>query len=232
MAEAKPLSMNIIKPDNYDFSTKNINWNLYKPYFLLRTDAVWEKTKLYQYFYSQLKAPLYFNNDKYYLFNDYFHYTRILHKFGEPFTYDQIGESSEDHHEAKLYNMDLPGSIFTNDIESMKNTPRKTSHFLGDWGKETTLLCMIKFFKWMRCNNKSQYKIGSNGFSDENYFKYECFEELNEMNEHCIIYHFKIMFEMYYYRIYNDHLKVYNQSKINRGHTLTRRPTNGRNLYY
>lgn len=43
-------------PENYDFSTRNVNWKKYDKEYLLRTDAVWEKSKLYAYFYSLYKA--------------------------------------------------------------------------------------------------------------------------------------------------------------------------------
>ena len=39
--------------------------------------------------------------------------------------------------------------------------------------------------------------------SDENLENYECFEELKELDEHCINYHFKVMFELFYFRVYN-----------------------------
>jgi len=46
----------IQKPENYDFSVKNLNWKKYENDYLLRTDAVWEKSKLKAYFYSLYKA--------------------------------------------------------------------------------------------------------------------------------------------------------------------------------
>ncbi len=48
----RPLTM----PENYDFSQRKVNWNNYKNDYILRTDAVWEKYKLYAYFYSVYKA--------------------------------------------------------------------------------------------------------------------------------------------------------------------------------
>lgn len=50
--DEKPLKM----PEGYDFSTKNVDWGKYKQDYLLRTDAVWEKSKLMAYFYSVYKA--------------------------------------------------------------------------------------------------------------------------------------------------------------------------------
>jgi hypothetical protein len=50
--EERPLKM----PENYDFSQRKVDWSRYKKDYLLRTDAVWEKSKLYAYFYSLYKA--------------------------------------------------------------------------------------------------------------------------------------------------------------------------------
>ena len=43
----RPLKM----PKNYDFGVRNVNWNDYKDDYILRTDAVWEKSKLLDIFY-------------------------------------------------------------------------------------------------------------------------------------------------------------------------------------
>lgn len=223
--------MELKMPETYNFDTRKTDWSKYKPYYLLRTDAVWEKSKLYQYFYSLYKLPLVFNNNQYYLISEYWNYTRLLHKIGPPVTPDEIGESSENHKVAKLYNEGVNGAVFQNDIESTRNTVRKTSQFLGDWGKETTMLCMIKFHKWMRCNEKSEYKL-KNPAGIENYMKYDCYEELVELHEHCISYHFKIMFEYYYFRVFNDQMKFPNQHASGRFSELNRRPVNARILYY
>ncbi len=50
--EERPLQM----PKNYDFSTRGVDWKKYENFFLLRTDAVWEKSKLLSIFYSTYKA--------------------------------------------------------------------------------------------------------------------------------------------------------------------------------
>ena len=48
LKDKRPLKM----PKNYDFSVRNVDWNQYKNDFILRTDAVWEKTKLLDLFYT------------------------------------------------------------------------------------------------------------------------------------------------------------------------------------
>ena len=50
----RPLKM----PKNYDFTTRNVNWRQYSNDYLLRTDAVWEKSKLMDVFYTNYKVRL------------------------------------------------------------------------------------------------------------------------------------------------------------------------------
>ncbi len=52
--DERPLQM----PEKYDFSQRKVDWSKYKKDYLLRTDAVWEKSKLYAYFYSLYKAVI------------------------------------------------------------------------------------------------------------------------------------------------------------------------------
>lgn len=48
----RPLKM----PKSYDFSVRNVDWRQYKKDFILRTDAAWERAKLFDVFYSQYKS--------------------------------------------------------------------------------------------------------------------------------------------------------------------------------
>ena len=54
--ELENNEMPIKMPENYDFSVKNVDWSKYKNDYILRTDAVWEKSKLYSYFYTIYKS--------------------------------------------------------------------------------------------------------------------------------------------------------------------------------
>ena len=45
-------------PKDYDFSVRNVDWGSYKNDYLLRTDAVWEKSKLMDMFYVLYKHQL------------------------------------------------------------------------------------------------------------------------------------------------------------------------------
>ena len=54
----RPLKM----PKNYDFSVRNVKWQEYKKDYILRTDAVWEKSKLYDVFYTIYKSKFLYDN--------------------------------------------------------------------------------------------------------------------------------------------------------------------------
>jgi len=58
-------------PKNYDFSVRNVDWRQYKKDFILRTDAVWERTKLLDVFYTHYKSQFVYDklNNKYMIAN-------------------------------------------------------------------------------------------------------------------------------------------------------------------
>ncbi len=43
-------------PEDYNFSTRGFDWKQYQKDFLLRTDAVWEKQQLRDYFRLYMKC--------------------------------------------------------------------------------------------------------------------------------------------------------------------------------
>ena len=63
----RPLKM----PKNYDFSVRNVDWNQYKDDYILRTDAVWERMKLLDLFYTHYKSKFLYDpqNNKYMMAN-------------------------------------------------------------------------------------------------------------------------------------------------------------------
>ena len=63
----RPLKM----PKAYDFSVRNVDWGEYKEDYLLRTDAVWERTKLLDIFYVHYKSKFLYDtvNNKYMIAN-------------------------------------------------------------------------------------------------------------------------------------------------------------------
>ena len=58
-------------PKNYDWSVRNVDWTQYKEDYLLRTDAVWERSKLLDLFYTHYKSDLVYDqfNNTYYITN-------------------------------------------------------------------------------------------------------------------------------------------------------------------
>ena len=63
----RPLKM----PKDYDFSTRNVDWSEYKDDYILRTDAVWEKSKLLDLFYTHYKSQFVYDtvNNRYMIAN-------------------------------------------------------------------------------------------------------------------------------------------------------------------
>lgn len=67
-------------PKDYDFSNKNINWSSLSKDYLLRTDAVWEKSKLLDFYRLYYKIFDFNKSDKTYrtrgilnlIWNNYF----------------------------------------------------------------------------------------------------------------------------------------------------------------
>lgn len=49
-------------PKDYDFSVRNVDWRQYKDDYILRTDAVWEKSKLLDMFYVLYKSKFVYDN--------------------------------------------------------------------------------------------------------------------------------------------------------------------------
>ena len=63
----RPLKM----PKDYDFSVRNVDWKQYERDFLLRTDAVWERSKLLDVFYTHYKSQFVYDrvSNKYMIAN-------------------------------------------------------------------------------------------------------------------------------------------------------------------
>jgi len=84
----------------------------------------------------------------------------------------------------------------------------------------------------MTCNEKSETKLSEASVIQGTWTNYDCMEELGELNEICIMYHLKVLFEMYYYRVHNDYYKPLSQQRIYRRHDTTYHPTSAKKLYY
>ena len=124
------------------------------------------------------------------------------------------------------------GTHWQFEMAPMVHKPKVTSQFLGDRNKDQSFLCALKFHKFMRCNEKSPVKINEATIYNGSFNEYKCFEELEELFEVCMIYHFKVLFEMYYYRVYNNYFKPMSQQRIARTRDVVYGPEASQKLYY
>jgi len=84
----------------------------------------------------------------------------------------------------------------------------------------------------MTCNEKSTVKLSEASMINGTWTDYKCLDELNELNDVCIIYHLKVLFEMYYYRVYNNYYKPASSQRIYRPNDITYTTTSSKKLYY
>jgi hypothetical protein len=84
----------------------------------------------------------------------------------------------------------------------------------------------------MRCNEKSPVKLTEANMVTGSYADYVCWEELEELFQVCHIYHFKFMFELYYYRVYNNYFKPMSQQRIYRAPNKFYTPESSIRQYY
>jgi hypothetical protein len=84
----------------------------------------------------------------------------------------------------------------------------------------------------MRCNEKSPVKISEATLFNGTFYDYKCYEELEELFEVCITYHFKLLFEMYYYRVFNNYFKPVSHQRMSRARDIFYTPEAGKRLYY
>jgi hypothetical protein len=103
---------------------------------------------------------------------------------------------------------------------------------MGDRTKDGQFLCVLKFHKFMRCNEKSPTKLTEANMVTGNLGDYVCWEELEEMFQFCHLYHFKYLFELHYYRVYNNYLKPISQQRINRMPNKYHVPESSLRQYY
>ena len=127
----RPLKM----PKNYDFSVRNVNWRDYKNDFLLRTDAIWERSKLFDIFYSHFKKGVVYDrqNNRYMVTN-----IRMMPMpTNEPEHFEEwvpfMGYSNKD------------GAVWQFRVGPMLQQPTKLSAFVADKEGDSWYLCYLTF---------------------------------------------------------------------------------------
>lgn len=84
----------------------------------------------------------------------------------------------------------------------------------------------------MRCNEKSYVKLSEASFANGTYEQYPCYDDLKEMDEVCILFHWKFIMEMYYFRTYNNYYKPISQQRVARRRDMFYSPEASKKLYY
>ena len=136
-------------PKNYDFSVRNVNWNQYQNDYILRTDAVWERSKLLDLFYTHYKSKFLYDsiNNRYMIAN---------------IRQNPLPTNEPEHLEdwRPFYGFsDIDGCIWQFKVGPMLNSPAAISKFVSDREGDSWYYCFLSFQKFMLCNERSPVKI-------------------------------------------------------------------------
>ena len=182
----RPLKM----PKGYDFSVRNVNWKDYSKDFILRTDAVWEKTKLQDYFYSLYKNMAFNERTNQYYVTD----LRIV-----PLP-TNVADHMEDWEVFKGYS-EIDGCLWQFKPGPKVVAPQSFSHYVADKEGDSWYICHISFEQWMSCNERSEVPLEEAILYNDGFWKYPCFHEASKLFEYCGPDLFEMMFELYRHRI-------------------------------
>lgn len=182
----RPLKM----PKDYDFSVRNVNWKDYKNDFLLRTDAVWEKSKLKDHFYAMYKIFSYDAKTNAYYVND----LRVV-----------PNPTAESDHlldwSAFTGFSTVDGLIWTVKPGPMLFGTPSFSHFVCDKEGDAWYSCFIAFQKFMRCNERSHVSLEEAHLFNGGFYEYPCFEDVDALFTNCGPDLFEQMYELYRQRL-------------------------------
>ena len=178
-------------PKNYDFSVRNVDWGQYKNDYILRTDAVWEKSKLLDLFYTHYKSKFLYDsvNNKYMIAN----IRQMPMPTNEP-------EHFEDWRPFMGYT-DIDGCVWQFKVGPQLQSPSSISKFVADKEGDSWYLCFLSFQKFMMCNERSPVKIDEAHLHNNGFWDYPCYEQFEGIMDHCGSDLFEPMFEMYKVRL-------------------------------
>lgn len=196
----RPLKM----PKNYDFSVRNVNWNEYKNDFILRTDAVWEKSKLLDLFYTHYKAQTVYDsvNNMYMVYN--------IRQMPVP-TNNQ--EHLEDFRPFHGYT-DVDGCVWQFKVGPMLQKPSSISKFVADKEGDSWYMCFLAFQKFMLCNERSPVKVDEAHLYNKGFFDYPCFDSFESLWDYCGEDLFEPMFETYKVRLMSGTQKTQSYARL------------------
>ena len=196
----RPLKM----PKNYNFSVRNINWDEYRNDFLLRTDAVWEKSKLMDMFYTHYKSKFMFDavNNRYLVAD-----IRMM----------PVPTNEPEHFEEWcpfLGFTDIDGCIWQFKVGPMVQNPTSLSRFVSDREGDSWYLCYMAFQKFMLCNERSPLKVDECHLYNKGFWEYPCYDEVEQLLDHCGPDLFEPMFELYRVRLLSGTLKPQSYNRL------------------
>jgi len=197
---SRPLKM----PKNYDFGVRNVNWNQYKNDFILRTDAVWEKSKLLDLFYTHYKSIFHYDNvnNTYMIAN----LRQMPAPTNEP-------EHFEDWRPFEGYTQ-VDGCVWQFKTGPALQTPHTVSKFVADKEGDSWYLCFLSFQKFMICNERSPIKIDEAQLYNKGFFEYPCYDQFEGILDHCGEDLFEPMFEMYKVRLMSGTQKPQSYTRL------------------
>ena len=194
----RPMKM----PKDYDFKVRNVNWAEYKYDYLLRTDAVWEKTKLFDHFYTMYRVFGFEAKTNAYYITD----LRVV-----------PAPSSEGSHllDAVPFRgySETDGLIWTvRPGPKLFGTPT-FSQFVCDKEGDAWYSCFLAFQKFMRCNEKSPVALEEAHLHTGGFHVYPCFHDVDELFTSCGPDLFEMMYELYRQRILGANEKAPNYTR-------------------
>ena len=190
----RPLKM----PKDYDFSVKNVNWENYKKDYILRTDAVWEKSKLYDFFYTSYKRRIAYEPvNQEYVVPD-------IRQMPMPSTEMEVFEDWQPF----MGYSNIDGCVFQFKIGPMLQRPTQLSKFVADKEGDTWYICYLSFQKFMICNDRSPIKLDEANLFNRGFFNYPCYDEVEGILDACGGDLFEPMFELYRTRLLSGTIKT------------------------
>ena len=160
----RPLKM----PKNYDFSVRNVKWSEYDKDYILRTDAVWEKSKLYDVFYTIYKSKFLYDN-----FNNRYMMANIR-MMPMPSTEPEVLEDWTPF----MGFSDIDGCVWQFKVGPMVQRPTSISRFVADKEGDSWYMCFMSFQKFMLCNDRSPVKLDEANLYNQGFFNYPCYDEI------------------------------------------------------
>ena len=196
----RPLKM----PRNYDFSVRNVKWRDYDKDYILRSDAVWEKSKLMDVFYTIYKSKFLYDN-----FNNQYLVANIR-MMPMPSTEP---EALEDWKVFKGFS-EIDGCVWQFKLGPMLQAPTSISRFVADKEGDSWYMCFMSFQKFMLCNDRSPVKLDEANLYNQGFFNYPCYDEIEQIMESCGADLFEPLFELYRTRLLSGHIKPMGYSRL------------------